>query len=421
MLLVAIASAFVPSAFATTSADYEAYSDPYFGITVDVPTEWYIEGDNPWDHAHINPWHLPLVPIKELQPTAVDILPESRKTLITNVEPVDGSVYLRLSVEKMPFGTTLDGYVDHTVARLEKNNEGLRVDEASSTTLDGNPAVRLAITTGSKDDSFQTVHMISLYGNLAYILQYGGAAGGDYDANLAAFDRMAESADINPPASYGQALLLPMAAAAAGSAAVIAVKARRKGSYTFRFLRETKKMLPSALGIEILCVASAEAGGLLGLYYFGFNALGITMAYVLAYALAGFVTFASILGRRSGAHGGRSHEEDDDIICGCGGPHQDGFASNLKQTFANFAAGLPRMARLYREPGAWRVVKASLIVLVSAESGCIVAAATVDVMLYQYSTFLSIPAALLAGTLAVAAIAARRSLRRKFVEEKQPS
>jgi hypothetical protein len=58
-------------------------------------------------------------------------------------------------------------------------------------------------------------------------------------------------------------------------------------------------------------------------------------------------------------------------------------------------------------------------VLVSAESGCIIAAATVDVMLYQYSAFLSIPAALLAGTLTVAFIAARRSLKRRFVE--QPS
>jgi hypothetical protein len=75
------------------------------------------------------------------------------------------------------------------------------------------------------------------------------------------------------------------------------------------------------------------------------------------------------------------------------------------------------MTRLHREPDAWRIVKASLIVLVSAESGCIIAAATVDVMLYQYSMFLSIPAALLAGTLVVAFIAARRSLRHRFIEQ----
>jgi hypothetical protein len=40
-------------------------------------------------------------------------------------------------------------------------------------------------------------------------------------------------------------------------------------------------------------------------------------------------------------------------------------------------------------------------------------------MLFQHSTFLSIPAALLAGTLTIALIAARKSLKHRFVE--QPS
>jgi hypothetical protein len=117
------------------------------------------------------------------------------------------------------------------------------------------------------------------------------------------------------------------------------------------------------------------------------------------------------LGRSSGAH---SHEEEEIM---CGSAHDSKFRSNFTQTFANFVTGLSKVTRLYREPDAWKIAKASLIVLVSAESGCIIAAATVDVMLYQYSTFLSIPAALLAGTFTVASIAARRSLRRKFVEQ----
>jgi hypothetical protein len=405
--------AFAPiTSYAQT--DFETYSDPYFGITIQRPAGWYIEGDNPWDHAHTTPWHLPLIPIKELQPTAVDILLEGKKTLIASMDPADEmGAYIKLSVEKMPFGTTLESYIDHTLARLQKNNEDLRVEETSETTLDGNPALLLAITTGG--DAFRTVQVISLYGNLAYVLQYEGAAEG-YDMHLPAFQRVMESADINPPASYGQMLLLPMAGIGVASAAIIAARARKRDSYTLRFLRETRRMLAPALGIEILCVASAEVGGLLGLYYFGFNPFGITMAYVLAYALAGFTTFASILGRRksSGAH---YHEEE--ILCGCGPEHdaQAGFASNLKQTFANFAAGLRNMAKLHREPDTWRIVKASLIVLASAESGCIIAAATVDVMLYQYSMFLSIPAALLAGTLVVALIAARKSLKRRFVEQ----
>lgn len=395
------------------SSDVETYSDPYFGIAIERPADWYVEGDNPWDHAHISPWHLPLIPIKELQPTAADILLEGKKTLVASIEPADETgTYMQLSVEKMPFGTTLDGYIDHTLARLQRNNENLQVDETSETTLDGNPAVRLAITTGG-EDAFRTVQVISLYDNIAYILQYSGPDE-SYDLYLPAFLQAVESADINPPRSYGQMLLLPMAGVGAASAAVIAIRARRKNSYTTRFLRETRRMLAPALSLEVLCVASAEIGGLLGLYYFGFNPFGITMAYALAYALAGFTTFASILGRSSGAH---SHE--DEIMCGRNPEHDSGFASNLKQTFASFATGLRSMSRLYREPDARRVVKASLIVLVSAESGCIIAAATVDVMLYQYSAFLSIPAALLAGTLVVALVAARKSLKRRFVE--QPS
>ena len=406
-LLIAIA--FAPIA---SYAQTEAYDDPYFGVTIEPPAGWYIEGDNPWSHAHVSPWHLPLIPIKELQPTAVDILLEGKKTLIASIEPADESgAYIQLSVEKMPLGTTLEGYIDHTLARLQANNEDLQVEEMGETTLNGNPAVRLVITTGGAE--FRTMQVISLYGNLAYVLQYGAAVE-DYDTNLPAFQRVVESASISPPAAYSQMLLMPMAVAGIASAAVITVKARKKSSYTSRFLGETKSMLAPALSIEVLCVASAEAGGLLGLYYFGFNPFGIAMAYVLAYALAGFTTFASILGRSDGAHG---HE--DDIICGCGPGHDSGFASNLKQTFASFAAGVRKMAALHREPDARRIVKASLIVLVSAESGCIIAAATVDVMLYQYSAFLSIPAALLAGTLVVALVAARRSLRRRFVE--QPS
>lgn len=396
----------IPAAYAQ---DFEKYGDPYFGLTIERPSGWYIEGDNPWNHAHIYSWHLPLIPIKELQPTASDILLEGRKTLIASMEPADESgANMRLSVERMPFGTTLDDYIDHTLARLQKNNENLRVDERSEATLDGNPASRLVITTGGADYEFKTAHVISMYGNIAYVLQYSAAAE-DYNTNLSVFQHMAETADVNPPVSYAQALLFSMAGTGAVLAAVVALKIRKKESYTLRFLRETKWMLAPAFGIEVLCVASAEAGGLLGLYYFGFNPFGIAMAYVLAYALAGFTTFASILGRSAGAH-------EEEIICGCGHGSHGGFAANFKQTFINFAIGLRKIARLHKEPRAWKIIKASLIVLVSAESGCIIAAATVDVVLYQYSTFLSIPAALLAGTLAVASIAARNSLRRRFVE-----
>jgi hypothetical protein len=53
----------------------------------------------------------------------------------------------------------------------------------------------------------------------------------------------------------------------------------------------------AALGIEILCIAAAEIGENTALYLFGFNPSGIAIAYILGYALAGFTTFATILGR----------------------------------------------------------------------------------------------------------------------------
>ncbi|HXV46175.1 MAG TPA: DcrB-related protein [Nitrososphaera sp.] len=160
--LLMIIIVFAPAAYA--QADFETYDDPYFGITVQRPAGWYVEGDNPWNHAHISPWHLPLIPIKELQPTAVDILLEGKKTLVASIEPADESgAYMQLSVERMPAGTTLTGYVDHTLERLRANNENLQVQETSETTLGGNPAVRLVITTGAGE--FRTAQVLSLYGS----------------------------------------------------------------------------------------------------------------------------------------------------------------------------------------------------------------------------------------------------------------
>jgi hypothetical protein len=91
-------------------------------------------------------------------------------------------------------------------------------------------------------------------------------------------------------------------------------------------------------------------------------------------------------------HDSTTADDDDHVnnqssnIVACGGCCGDldlyaeaDFLSNIKQTFTNFGAGLLQMKKLYGQPGAWKTIKASLIVLVSAESGCIIAAATVDV------------------------------------------
>jgi len=53
----------------------------------------------------------------------------------------------------------------------------------------------------------------------------------------------------------------------------------------------------AALGIEVLCIICAEIGENIGLSIFGFNLYGIAIAHILGFALAGFSTFMTILGR----------------------------------------------------------------------------------------------------------------------------
>jgi hypothetical protein len=390
--------------------EFEPYQDIDFGITMQRPADWTLEGDNVWLHSDVNPWHLPLIPIKDLQPTAVDILLEGKKTLLVDFmdDSKESLTLIRVSVEKTPLGTSLESYADRVLQRLGDNNDNLQVDESSRTTIAGNPAVKLLISHGDPEYAARTMQILTLYGNLAYVFQYD-SAGDDFRADLATAQRVFDSVSISPPVSRAQTLSIALAGIGISLAAVVGLEARKKNSQTLRFLRETKRVFPSAFGIEVLCVASAEIGGFLGLWHYGFNAFGITMAYVLAYGLAGFTTFASILGRS--AHANSEHE----IICGCSdvAGHNIGFSAGIKQTFVNFAIGLKMMTRLHRRPDTGRIIKASLIVLVSAESGCIIAAATVDIMLYQYSVFLSIPLALLAGTLTVASTAAFRRVRKQ--------
>ena len=182
------------------------------------------------------------------------------------------------------------------------------------------------------------------------------------------------------------------------------------GNRSFFFY--AKSLFAVALGIEILCIAAAEIGENTGLYIFGFNAGGIAIAYVMGYALAGFVTFVTILGRYGNHHRqsgeGQSIEGIDSC---CSVLEQDStqrFMPNLKTTFTNFASGFKRLFRIRRQTGMKTILKSSLFILVTAESVCILTAETVDLIFYQYSILLSVPLALLAGAFTVVAPAAYR-------------
>ena len=72
-------------------------------------------------------------------------------------------------------------------------------------------------------------------------------------------------------------------------------------------------MFVAALGIEILCIMSAEIGQNSGLYILGFNHLGITLSYLIGFLFTGFSTFMSILGRHdfSNTYNAKTEEEED--------------------------------------------------------------------------------------------------------------
>jgi hypothetical protein len=173
-----------------------------------------------------------------------------------------------------------------------------------------------------------------------------------------------------------------------------------------RFLGYVKGFYAAALGIEILCIGAAELGENTGLYVFGFNAFGIIIAYVMGYALAGFTTFVTILGR---------YKYSSEQICSCCSVlEQDsrkGFITNLKTTFTNFLTGIKKLPRLYKQPNLKNILKTSLIILVTAESACILTAETVALLFYKYSILLSIPLALFAGAFTVVVPVAYRKIK----------
>ncbi|HEY8140294.1 MAG TPA: hypothetical protein VIE86_04355 [Nitrososphaera sp.] len=182
---------------------------------------------------------------------------------------------------------------------------------------------------------------------------------------------------------------------------------RKPQSGLIQFFRNTRSLYAAALGIEILCIAAAEIGENTGLFLFGFNLVGIPIAYAMGYALAGFTTFATILGRYN-------YGSNDKIDSCCSVLEQgagSGFIPNLKTTFRNFGVGITKLSQLHRQANLKYILKSSACILVTAETACILTAETVDLIFYQYSILLSVPLALLAGAFTVVAPEAYRKLK----------
>jgi hypothetical protein len=396
---------------ASPAPNFVIFESPDYGLVMQYPSDWG-KAAEPQDF-HVHPWHLPLIPIKQFQPSVVDTLPEGLKYPIINFYPPiisedRPSDAMTVFVEKVPFGTSLENYANSNIARIKERSVNLQILQQDKVTISDSPAIRIITTDNENEETiFETMRIFLLKGTRAYLVQFD-AEKSNYDKFLPTVQTMIKSIQIT---SFEVPMWL-IGTLAAGGVAVVGItfmKLRDKESFTSRFLVSIKRMYSSALGIEILCVLTAELGSIIGFLTFGFNPFGIIMSFILAYALAGTVTMIGIIGRNRPSDLGVMSTCCSVLEQGSGG----GFFSGIKETFIHLPAGVKNLFSLHKHPDAGKMMKASLVLLVTAESGCIITAATVDALLYQYSILLSIPLALLAGSVTIAATASFKVARDK--------
>ena len=176
----------------------------------------------------------------------------------------------------------------------------------------------------------------------------------------------------------------------------ITIHRPEKKSHIPIFFHNTRTLFAAALGIEILCISAAEIGQNSALYFFGYHLQGIILGYIVGYAAAGFTTFMTILGRYD-----LVNTKIDSCCSVLEQQSNKGFLPNLITTFKNFGIGVSKLTSLHRQSNIKYILKTSFIILVTAETACILTAETVDLIFYKQSILLSIPLALLAGSLAV--------------------
>ncbi len=179
----------------------------------------------------------------------------------------------------------------------------------------------------------------------------------------------------------------------------------KESNATVKFFFNVKNLYASALGIEILCILSAEIGQNASFILFGFKTpFAITISYVLGYGLAGFTTFATILGRYN-------LDSVIDSCCSVLEYDKNGFVSNIKTTFRNFAIGIEKIPKISQMSDYKKILKTSLYVLVTSESICIITAETVNLEFFRHALWLSIPLSLFTGALAITLLESYKRLK----------
>lgn len=133
------------------------------------------------------------------------------------------------------------------------------------------------------------------------------------------------------------------------------------------FFHHTRALIAAALGIEILCISAAEIGENSAFYFLGYHLQGIIVGYVLGYALATFTTFMTILGRYD-----LRNTKIDSCCSVLEQQSNKGFFTNFLITFKNFGKGISKLSLLHKQSDIKHILKTTLIILVTAETGYLV-------------------------------------------------
>lgn len=430
-----------------------------YGVKIDYPESWHIEAfafdDRYFSRPH--PGHLPGLPLQLFQPTELDMQPQNLEIAVVGLYPAfdefEGATDTKflVKVRKVGFWQSLEAHVKTYVAVNIVGMNSVSADspaatiyevvEQRKTTLSQNDAIALVSEKkwgwndelGDYEYAQRYLRIFTVEDDRIYILQYDAPLE-EYDKYLPLAEETAAKFEITSTGLQKTLWALAIAITIAGISGYLVVKAKRKkGSLTSLFVANMRRLLPAALGIEILCITAAEIGGNVGLYLFGYRPLGIAFSYALVYLMAGFTTFAAIVGRYSFSsatittvpvtEGGRKDKVFDNestavASCDCCSVLEHdpnlSFFSSLKYTLSSFARGVRRLPHLRDDRNSKQILRTSLILLFTAESGCILTAATVDFVLYQYSLFIAIPISFAAGTMAVAAPHALRLAKRSL-------
>ena len=94
-----------------------------------------------------------------------------------------------------------------------------------------------------------------------------------------------------------------------------------------------------------------------------------------------------------------------------------GFIFNLLETFLNFKRGFINFVNNRNNPQIKEIVKQSIVILITAESACILTAETVDLLFYKISTILAIPLSLIIGTLTLTTVESIKKIKNMKASE----